>query len=182
MMKRVVPVVFVGVLMSAGGASAHVTGWDSVNADETLYYSNPSNIFPKAIAHAVKEWNEEDALIGGQGVYVAPADAAHPATLEIVHQPDCGGGWFAYVVDQPEGQADRMGVNSCALRKRTKRVRLHNFTHEFGHALGLAHPSNQKAHCGHSVMVTHKACAPKLRISPGAHDRKDYRALWDGVP
>jgi hypothetical protein len=153
--------------------------WTSVTAEEKLYYYNPENVYPKAVAHGAQAWNALDGRFDGKGVRLIRVYSDATATVLIDRLRDCENNWYAFVEDR-EGLPDRLGVNSCALNKQGAKIRKHVLTHELGHLLGSGH--QRPRFCGRSIMMKYAPCGQErvVLLKPGPRDVSWYRNTWVG--
>lgn len=150
---------------SSGVAFAHFTGYDSVDHSTREIRYTESSKYDAAISYAVGQW---DSL--GR---IAIRSGQPNVTLQIVDYYDattstrgscCGGDPDTMKLNT--AQLDTPGCGGRPIPDGQKAT----VTHEFGHALGLAHSFLPN--------VMHMTCTGARALTPQSHDREDYFALW----
>jgi len=160
------------------GALVFADHWESVTAEEILYYYNPERVYPKAVAHGAKAWNALDGRFNGRGVRLIEVHSDADATVHIDGIHDCKHkGWLGYAQDRL-GFPDWLGINTCALNKQGEKLREHVLTHELGHHLGSGH--QPRRFCGRSIMLESVPCGQERIVltKPGLRDVRWYKNRW----
>src|SRR5215211_1415354 len=159
-------------------ALAFAEHWESVTAEEILYYYNPEGVYPKAVAHGAKAWNALDGRYNGRGVRLIEVRSDAGATVHIDGIHDCKHkGWLGYAQDRLSFP-DWLGINTCALNKQGEKIREHVLTHELGHHLGSGH--QPRRFCGRSIMLEVVPCGRERIVltKPGVRDVRWYKNRW----
>jgi hypothetical protein len=174
------------VVPQEGQLEALAKHWDSVTVEgdkERLYYYNPRKVYPRFVRHAAHTWNALDERFDDRGVRLIEVNSEDEATVLIVGIRDCRNtswlGFAQYRNDRRDRVVpDRLGVNTCALKKAATKVRAHVLTHEMGHHLGSGHEPPRL--CGQSIMLAIVPCGRKHIVlkKPGPRDVRWYRDRW----
>ena len=145
------------LVLSAGPASAHLLGSNSVDGGEIRYIVNTRYV--GAVEHAVSAWN----ALGK--VSIVPDDFWHVADLTFVDIDDCSQNF----VGRYHGGTHTITFNVCNMENGASDLKWNQAAaHELGHALGLEHsyPGQLVSEDAGSV------------DGPQDHDRADYHELW----
>ena len=163
----------VAVLLSTGPASAHLLTIDSVDANEQINYRNYTK-YDGVVSHATYWWNELDTRYSYTGVRIFPDNSNTAVDLDVGDYTDCNtattGRWM------PRTGPDLIQFNTCKLDYFDAFNQKSVGTHEFGHALRLAHADRTEYYRENSIMYPCSTCTNYN--TPRPHDDSDYYHQW----
>ena len=162
-----------------GVAVAEFQGFESdMSEDSVVNVCNPDGVRPARVTKAIERWNAVTAQWGKPTLREVGPDAF--CEVEIEELSDEGGQADFYARLEFGTQPDTLQI-SPRFRELTIQERQAVITHEFGHALGLAHPPVDEYHCLNSVMTTMMHChelGVERRDTPGAYDEAELKKYW----
>jgi hypothetical protein len=152
--------------------------WESVTGEESLYYYNPEKVYPAVVEEEARGWTALDGRFNGRGVRLIEVGSQAEATVLIDGYRDCDNKDLLGVSRNRERGPNLLGINTCALDGRSRKMREHVITHEFGHHLGSGH--QPRKFCETSVMLELVPCGRERTVltKPGTTDVSWYKNRW----
>ncbi|CAI9393603.1 matrixin family metalloprotease [Niallia sp. Sow4_A1] len=150
-----------GFVFTPVKASAHFLGYSSVDGKEIRWgTAKGSTSYTTARNAAIKTWN------GITPIKILGDTASTVEDISFVDVTRSDVTWAGQY--QRVTGADIIRLNKHYLSGYTAAKKQNVFTHELGHALGLAH--------SYSGEIMYYAATTKTSL--GAHDKSDYHSLW----
>lgn len=169
-----------------GVAAAEYQGFESdISENRIVNVCNPDDLRPVRVANAIQQWNAVTAQWKVEST-LRPTLRDVTGTGELCEVTvekwnDEGGQADFYARLKFEKHPDRLQISN-RFGELTNQERQAVITHEFGHALGLAHPLLvDEYHCLNSVMTTIIECQSvgvERRFSPGDYDEAELHKYW----
>lgn len=186
-MKRfshLVLVVLILLCVMPGVADAHRSQYSGVQSPKLLTYKDNSK-YSIATVHDSRSWAGYRCRIAYAanscpGVTIQ-ATAGTPMVL-VLDNTMPGSTW-AGLYRITNSSPDQILLNTPTLDRRDLDGKNGTINHEFGHALGFAHPPNTKYYQKYSLMEACTIC--NHTVFPRSHDWTDYANAWvkgSGVP
>lgn len=167
-----------------GVAVAKFQGFESdMSEDSVVNVCNRDDVRPARVTKAIERWNAVTAQWGKPTLRDVTGPDAF-CEVEIEELSDEGGQADFYARLEFGTQPDTLQI-SPRFRELTIQERQAVITHEFGHVLGLGHPSADEYHCLNSVMTTMMDChelGVERRDRPGAYDEAELKKYWVEEP
>lgn len=148
------------MLTNKSSAHAHFLGFDSVDGS-ALHYQRYTPWFSDAVDWAASQWRDLGGNIGIVEGYYAPG-----ITLQIKTAYDPNAPWDGAYYNW----SHEIFFNTYYTNTYNQDEKRALATHEFGHALGLAH-----SYYG-QIMYGCSTCSGVT--TPQNHDRQDFYTLW----
>ena len=149
------------LMLLPAAASAHFLGYDSVDGKEIRWGTyHGTTKWTTARGAAISTWN------GINPINILGDSSTTVEDLSFVDANRSDVTW-AGLYSNISG-ADKIQLNNYYLNGYTTAKRQNVFTHELGHALGLAH--------SYSDQIMYAYVTSKTSL--GSHDTSDYHSLW----